>query len=175
MQERRYDIHANVPTNAPKGHIPEMLQNLLADRFQLKLHWETREESGYTLTVAKGGPKLKRSATNAPLRPSDPTASFTSTGHIELPRSTMTRFASLLRGLMGQPVVDNTGLQGEYDVVFEASPATMPGFTFGRGQESEFPAISVALRQLGLNLTRVQKVSTRYLVVDSALKAPTAN
>jgi uncharacterized protein (TIGR03435 family) len=87
----------------------------------------------------------------------------------------MTRFASLLRGLMGQPVVDNTGLQGEYDVVFEASPATMPGFTFGRGQESEFPAISVALRQLGLNLTRVQKVSTRYLVVDSALKAPTAN
>ncbi len=75
MQERRYDIHANVPADAPKGHIAEMLQNPLADRFQMKLHWEAREESGYVLAVANGGLKLKQSAPDIPRR-----ASFRSNG-----------------------------------------------------------------------------------------------
>ena len=176
MQEKRYDIHAKAPMDVPKGHIPEMLQNLLADRFQIKLHWNTREEPGYILTVAKGGLKLKQPAPDDPHGRPVPAVSFTSSGHIEHHRTTITRFANALRWYVSQPVIDKTEVPGEYDITFDAAPGSMPGFTFGRGQQqSDFPTIFVALRKLGLDLTHVQKVSTRYLVVDSALKAPTAN
>jgi uncharacterized protein (TIGR03435 family) len=176
MEEKRYDIHANVPADAPKGHIPEMLQNLLANRFQMKLHWQTREESGYTLTVATGGIKLKQSAPDT-----QPTHSFTWTGHFVMRPQTMTEFANSLRFDMGQPVVDMTGLPGKYDVVFDAAPQSMPGFwnIVGRGQpgqqDSQFPSIFEALHRLGIELKHGGKVPVKYLVVDSALQVPIAN
>ena len=173
MQERRYDIHAKVPAEAPKGHIPEMLENLLADRFQMKLHWETREESGYVLAVARGGPKLKQSAPDTPRG-----VSFSSKGHFDLRHFTMTDLANGMRGNMGQPVIDRTELTGEYDIVFDAAPGSMPGFMNGseNGQQSsEFPTIFEALRRLGLELTHVRKLPVKYLVVDSALKIPIEN
>jgi uncharacterized protein (TIGR03435 family) len=43
MGMNRYDVLAKIPPDIPKGHIPEMLQNLLADRFQIKLHWDAKE------------------------------------------------------------------------------------------------------------------------------------
>jgi uncharacterized protein (TIGR03435 family) len=173
MQERRYDIHANVPADAPKGHIPEMLQNLLADRFQMKLHWDTHEESGYLLAVANGGFKLKQSPPDSP-----GTVGFRSNGHFELRHRTMTQFVSSLRFQMGQPVIDKTQLAGEYDFVFDAAPDSMPGFLngFGRGQPaSEFPGIFQVLRGMGLELTHAAKVPVKYLVADSALKVPIGN
>jgi uncharacterized protein (TIGR03435 family) len=185
MLERRYDIHANVPADAPKGHIPEMLQNLLANRFQMKLHWEEHEEPGYMLTVANGGLKLKQSAPDPqfvePGAPPTPKASFRSTGHFELRRFTMTEFANSLRSWMSRPVIDKTGVPGEYDIVLDAAPDSMPGlppFLNGSGngqQASQFPTIFEALRRLGLEVTRVQKVAVKYLVVDSALKVPIEN
>ena len=173
MQERRYDIHANVPADAPKGHIPEMLQNLLASRFQMKLHWETREESGYTLTVATGGLKLKQSAPDTP-----PTTSFSWSGHFVLRPYTMTEFANSLRVDLRQPVIDKTGLPGKYDIVFDAAPESMPGFwthPLTGQQGSEFPTIFEALHRLGLELTHGGKVPVKYLVVDSALQVPIGN
>jgi uncharacterized protein (TIGR03435 family) len=176
-QERRYDIHATVPADAPKGHIPEMLQNLLADRFQLKIHWETREEPGYLMTVAKGGLKLKEAAPDDPRGRPFPGVKVTSNGHFELHRFTMTDFANSLKGQVGAPIIDNTGVAGEYDIVFDAAPDSMPGLpAFLRDQQhSEFPSIFGALRELGLTLTRVSKVPVKHLVIDSALQAPTGN
>jgi uncharacterized protein (TIGR03435 family) len=173
MQERRYDIHATVPADAPKGHIPEMLQNLLANRFQMKLHWETREESGYILTVATGGLKLKQSAPDTP-----PVTSFTWNGHFVMRPRTMTELANSLRFDMGQPVIDKTELPGKYDIVFDAAPESMPGFmniVKNRQQESQFPTIFEALHRLGLELRHGGKVPVKYLVVDSALQVPIGN
>lgn len=173
MQERRYDIHATVPADAPKGHIPEMLQNLLANRFQMKLHWETREESGYILTVATGGLKLKQSAPDTP-----PVTSFSWNGHFVMRPRTMTELANSLRFDMGQPVIDKTELPGKYDIVFDAAPESMPGFmniVKNRQQESQFPTIFEALHRLGLELKHGGKVPVKYLVVDSALQVPIGN
>ncbi len=172
MQDLKYDIHAKVPANAPKGHIPEMLQNLLTDRFQLKTHWETHEEPGYVLTVAKGGLKLKKSAPDTPRQ-----SGFRSNGHFEIRHVTIAEFANGLTVDMGRPVVDKTGLSGEYDIVYDAEPDSMPGFLkFAPGHsESDFPTIFAALRLLGLNLASEQKVVKKSLVVDSALKVPTEN
>ena len=182
MLERRYDIHANVPADVPKGHILEMLQNLLANRFQLKLHWEEHEEPGCILTVANGGLKVKQSAPEpelvGPATPPSPRASFHGNGHVELHRFTMTEFANSLRASIGRPVIDKTGLPGKYDIVFDAAPDSMPGLpkVFGNGQQaSEFPTIFEAVRRLGLEMTSVRKIPVKYLVADSALKVPIEN
>lgn len=56
-----FDISAKVPPGTTKAQAATMLQNLLAERFQLTLHHETAQFSGFTLVVAKGGSKLKES------------------------------------------------------------------------------------------------------------------
>jgi uncharacterized protein (TIGR03435 family) len=57
----RFDISAKVPPGATKQQAAAMLQSLLAERFQLTLHHEAAQFSGYALVVAKGGAKLKES------------------------------------------------------------------------------------------------------------------
>src|SRR5215469_2028936 len=54
----RFDVMAKIPADAKKEDIPLMMQNLLADRFKLKVHREPRTAQVYSLEVAKGGPKL---------------------------------------------------------------------------------------------------------------------
>ncbi|HUB82372.1 MAG TPA: TIGR03435 family protein [Bryobacteraceae bacterium] len=169
MNQRRYMVAAKIPADGPEGHIPEMLQNLLADRFQMKQHWETSEESGYTLTVAKGGARLKASAPDA-----KPGMSMRFNGHFEWTAETTDTLATALRVMMGRTVVNATNLAGAYDIELDASPGSMPGFHFADAQDSNFPTIFAALRDLGLELVP-GKVVVKRLVVDSALKVPVAN
>jgi len=67
----RFEISAKVPPGTTKEQAAEMLQNLLAERFQLALHHVTKEVSGHALVVARGGSKLKASA--GPLTASEKT------------------------------------------------------------------------------------------------------
>ena len=59
MSEQRFDVDAKIPEDAPPGQVNEMLQALLAERFGLRLHSESRSETGYALVVGKNGPKLE--------------------------------------------------------------------------------------------------------------------
>jgi uncharacterized protein (TIGR03435 family) len=61
LRTQRFDILAKLPEGATKDQVPEMLQSLLEERFQMKVHRESRESNVYSLVVAKGGPKLKES------------------------------------------------------------------------------------------------------------------
>jgi uncharacterized protein (TIGR03435 family) len=61
MKEQRFDILAKLPDGATKEQVPEMLQSLFAERFQMRVHREDREIPVYALVVAKGGHKLKES------------------------------------------------------------------------------------------------------------------
>src|SRR6185295_4279657 len=65
LNAQRFDILAKLPEGATKEQVPEMLQALLAERFQLKVHRENRELPVYGLMVAKGGHKLKESPPDA--------------------------------------------------------------------------------------------------------------
>src|SRR6516165_6291141 len=58
MQTERYDIEAKMPADTPVPRLQLMLQNLLAERFQLKVHHDKKELSSYDLVVAKGGLKM---------------------------------------------------------------------------------------------------------------------
>jgi len=62
LDSSQFDVAATVPQGATREQATLMLQNLLADRFQLKLHHSTKDLSVYILVVAKNGPKLKESA-----------------------------------------------------------------------------------------------------------------
>ena len=130
-----------------------MLQNLLADRFKLKLHKESKEVPIYELVVAKGGIKIKEAAqtaaapaedTGGPLPGPPPRGKdgLLRTPHGQLgiqamangrmrmqgDAVTMARLTDILGMALGRPVVDRTGLTGAYDVTLDLSPEGMgPG------------------------------------------------
>jgi len=62
LNVQRFDILAKMPDGANKDQVPEMLQTLLADRFKLTIHRDTKEHSVYTLVPGKNGVKLKEAA-----------------------------------------------------------------------------------------------------------------
>jgi uncharacterized protein (TIGR03435 family) len=66
IQSERFDIVAKLPSGSTKEQVPEMLKPLLADRFKMALHHKVREHAVYELQIAKGGPKLKESASEKP-------------------------------------------------------------------------------------------------------------
>jgi uncharacterized protein (TIGR03435 family) len=151
-----YDIvakaAADVPPLGPPGTAPSpmalMLQNLLADRFKLKTHKDTREMPQYALTLArtdgKLGPKLERPATDcAAMRAGGPGArGGTPPGPPPIPKPgerppcgafigpagmavgsiSMTQFASMLSQLVGRPVVDKTALDGNWSFNLDFAP-----------------------------------------------------
>jgi uncharacterized protein (TIGR03435 family) len=148
VSTKRYDILAKLPPGATKEQFETMLQNLLAERFHLALHHETREIQGYDLAPAKNGPKLKASSEEdsaAPPAP-EPTAP---------PRTDANGFPRLdgpglvmMEGVKGKavvvyltaraqpiaaltdrlsrefrmPIADKTGLSGKFDFTVEFAP-----------------------------------------------------
>ncbi len=144
-----------------------MLQKLLADRFKLTLHRETRELPVYELAIAKNGPKVQAakpgdSYPNGLKRSSDGQAQGPGLWLPEQGKligqgvSIAVLVRSLSEKLGGRIVVDKTGLTGNYDFTLSWSP--------GGNQDSIFPAIQ---EQLGLKL-ETQNVPMEVLVIDHA-------
>jgi uncharacterized protein (TIGR03435 family) len=61
MASTRFDVIAKLPADTPRSKVPEMLRSLLADRFKLAIHSETKELPMYGLVVGKNGPTMKES------------------------------------------------------------------------------------------------------------------
>jgi uncharacterized protein (TIGR03435 family) len=66
MGAPRFNVQAKLPEGATEKQVPQMLQALLADRFKLVIHRDTKDHSVYALIVGKGGLKLKESEPDAP-------------------------------------------------------------------------------------------------------------
>jgi uncharacterized protein (TIGR03435 family) len=153
----------------PEGDTPltakqyqPLLQQLLQQRFKLAVHHETKDIPGYALVVAKSGAKL----TPAKEKDTDAMAYILEDGLRSVSISTKT-LAALLTRPLGQPVMDKTGITGNYILDFHFAPAT--------STESTFPSIFTAIQeQLGLKL-EPQKVPTDFLVIDHVEKVPTEN
>ena len=167
----RFDVNARAenPDKTTQKELLTMLQNLLVERFQMKFHYQTSEAAGFSLTVAKGGPKLQKSTSDevktlftGPLGEAIAKPSSGRAISLTVRKYSMPRLVNLLTGI-GQsgPGVDDTGLTGEYD------------FTLAWDSEAG-PALSTVLRQqLGLQM-KAQKVPVTMFVVDAAEK-PTSN
>jgi uncharacterized protein (TIGR03435 family) len=192
-QSAFYEINAIAEGNpSVKTMRGQMLQALLEDRFQLKIHRETREGPVYTLNAARGGPKL-HSFTEGSCKPwpTPPPPQLTKEyctrmiyglgkPAVEAQGATLDEFSKLLRAVLDRPVIDKTGITGRFDIRVEFSRAgteleaiqlkgpSTPSDTGGP------PSIFVAIQeQLGLRLESGRgPVDT--LVIDH-IERPTEN
>jgi uncharacterized protein (TIGR03435 family) len=160
IDSERYDVTATVPEGTTKEQSNVMLQNLLAERFGIKLHHESKDLPRYELTVAKGGPKLKASAAEAdppadrvaeppPLPKGPPPIGkdgfpqlpagrkgmmmmLTPKGfHMAAGSSTISMLTDMLGNMLASPVVDRTGLTGTYDYTLDFARDSVQGDPFG--------------------------------------------
>lgn len=173
------------------------LQALLADRFKLTLHRDTKELPVYALVVAKNGPKLQQSTVSpsppeAPNAQGPPKGPFKGQG-MRMGRGDLTAnsvrlsfLAEALSNQLGRTVVDKTGLTGLYDFTLKWTPDEGQGQMFkgpGDGREgadappppdASGPSLFTAIQeQLGLKLES-QKGPVEILVIDH-VERPTEN
>jgi uncharacterized protein (TIGR03435 family) len=181
LEINRYDIAAKAPQSTPQNDTRIMLQNLLADRFQLVIRKEKRPMPGFALIVPKGGkPKLKEAdATSGatrcvplPQKPAEPGTVQPIT--VQCRNMTMEGFAEILRNFSGDyltsPVINMTGLEGAWDFEFKwYFRQQIP--QAGSDAITIFDAVD---KQLGLKLDN-QKVPTPVIIVESANDKPTDN
>jgi len=153
------------PGNAGFGQVMLMVQSLLADRFKLSMHKEARSEAVYDLTVGKDGPKLKEAGVDDKLGRRIGRGLLG--GTMPLPV-----LAASLSQSLDRPVVDKTGLPGNYSFTLTYTPEVGQGDRFeapGADKppgDSGTPTIFTALReQLGLEL-KSARGSVEVLVID---------
>jgi len=168
MATEKYEIVATMPPGANRSQVPEMLRALLAERFHLKLHRETRKMAVYALVAAKGGPKLTAAAGPANGRAGSGWTSSNG-GRVLAKASSMAAFADLLSKAADRPVIDRTGLTGLYDFDLTYTPE------LSATAADAGPTLAAALlEQLGLKMER-REMQVEVLVIDGADKLPTEN
>jgi bla regulator protein BlaR1 len=198
----RYDIEAKVSSsdtdalhNLSSDQRRLMLQPLLADRFQLKVHTEVRDLPVLTLVIAKGGPKLHEA------KPGDtypnglkdfngqgggPGMMLMRPGQLTGQGLPLSSLARVLTQQLGSTVQDKTGLTGKYDLTLQWTPdrngSAMPGAPepglqgpgSGGSTDASGPSIFSAIQeQLGLKLES-QKGPVEVLVIDH-VETPSEN
>jgi uncharacterized protein (TIGR03435 family) len=187
----KFDIDAKAGSLSSARQKLLMLQSLLADRFQLTLHRETRESSVYSLVVSRGGLKMKPSKDQTlwagdypdgspdgrPLTGGGPRA--LAPGRFAGDAIPMTMFVNLLAGPLNRPVINKTGLTGRYDIDLHYAPGSgqaPPVETVESAQRdssSEASLFTAIQEQLGLRLEST-KGPVEMLIVDH-IERPRAN
>lgn len=157
-----------------------MLQKLLADRFHLAVHNETKTLPVYDLVVASEGPKFKAAAPDPPppadADPSDPSKqramlSFGS-GMLKLQDMPFSSFVTQLSSAVNRTVIDKTSLTGKYDISLKWTPDNQP--PSDKSSDEQVPGLFTAVKeQLGLKLESA-KGPVDTLVIDH-VEMPTAN
>lgn len=202
----RYDIEAKADGNATFPQIMLMLQSLLEDRFKLKVHRETRQLPVYELTVTKGGNKLKQPTpggcaaaeiNSVPLPPPPPgtvapppcgrvfMGMFNGKASLEGGNVSVSELVRVLSNVMGRPVIDKTGISGNFDIHLPFAPDSSLEGLPGAGAPGG-PALPVAAdpsagatiftaiqEELGLKLEST-KGPVEVIVIDGA-ERPTEN
>jgi uncharacterized protein (TIGR03435 family) len=171
----RFDIVAKVPSDASRDQVPLMLQNLLADRFKLRVHREPKSIVIYALSQAKGDLRIKPLPDGEKRQSGCARNMFGDNGVTTAVCQNMTaaQLAQQLQTLAPAyfregPVVDQTGLTQSFD--FTLAWITIQQRDAGQDGPSMFDAVD----KLGLHLEK-QKRTAEVLVVDQSEKMPTEN
>jgi uncharacterized protein (TIGR03435 family) len=178
LETDRFDIIAKAPPTTSTETLHRMLQALLADRFKLVIHKDTKPLPAYSLTVGKGRPKLKEADGSGnkgcPSQAQNPVPGTVPYAMATCRNVTMDAFAQNLRDMasayINNPVVDSTGLKGSWDFDLKWTPRALLSQA-GADGITIFDAVD---KQLGLKL-ELQKLPTPVIVVDSVNQKPTGN
>jgi uncharacterized protein (TIGR03435 family) len=200
MLSGHIDLEAETAAPATTAQMKVLLQPYIVKQFGIKMHWATTTADIYRLTVAPSGLKIKQSATD---RPTNAGLTF-GNGSMRLTGAmNMAGLATLLSEQLGRPVVDETALNGNYDIDCSFGGQLRPGMPMptgvgnfmisaaGRGRggsrgvkdnpllglapAANAPPLNAALpEQLGLKLVAA-KGPVKVLVIDSASQTPLGN
>jgi len=212
----RFDIQAKFPDGATEEQVPEMLQSLLAERFKLVLHRDTKEHAIYALVAGKDGAKLKPAEvqTRTPDEADEPKPASGGGGtrdvaktagpggggsrgtmmmmmdpsgmHLKAASTTLSGLAEALSRFTERPVVDATGIKGQYDFDLVFSPETMRGIRAMTGPmahpggepsdaaSDQAPSIPDSVQKYGLKMES-RKGPLEMLTIDHIEKTPTEN
>ncbi len=179
IQSDRYDIvmQPDLPGRASTAQMRVILQQLLAERFQLRLHHANKELDVYAIVVGKHGPRL--TPTTAEAAAANTAAGGSAPGMMTAKNATVAEFANLMNRYMQLqwPVVDNTHIAGKFDFELTWTPDASQS---GGGPAPEAtkrapaPDLFAAMdQQLGLEL-KPTKESTDVLVIDG-VERPSEN
>jgi uncharacterized protein (TIGR03435 family) len=190
ITSERYDIQAK----AEDGSVPVSIgmrefntadpmalriQSLLDDRFQLKMHRETRQLAVYELGVARGGSKLQLSPDQSP-----PAPGSQDRGSLSIQRTAdgwtlqataipLSSLIAVLSNQIGRPIVDKSNVKpGLYDVSLQWAP-NRPADASALGDPEGLPIFTAVQEQLGLRLVS-GKGPVEVLIID-AVQQPSAN
>jgi len=142
LSMERFDIQAKLPEGASEELVPEMLRAMLAERFGMKTHMESRTVAAYALVVGKNGAKLQPSTLPPDAEPAKGLAALnpstggrlSSTGgpagptqitmgpngaQLVMLKTKISALTDLLSSILGRPVVDWTGLFGVYQITLD--------------------------------------------------------
>ncbi len=190
MSTVRFEVDAKVPAGAPSEQIPEMFQSLLEERFGLTFRREPKEMQVYSLLVGKDGPKLKEAAAKPALGPQlamgtdgKPRALVSFGGDasavtVMAPAASLLTLVGVTSRFTGKPLVDDTGIQGEYNFTLRFAPevTTSLGGALANpaGPSDPAPTLAEAVKQYGLRV-ETKKTSIDMFVVTHVEKTATEN
>ncbi|MEZ2348919.1 TIGR03435 family protein [Terriglobus sp. RCC_193] len=159
-------VSADTPTKPNADLLKQMLRNLLADRFGLTFHPDTRELPVYVLTADT--PHLKPTEQTMPM-----TTGGYDKGHLFVGNGALRELAAYLqRFVTNRPVLDRTGITGHFDMDIHFTPDDAAADTSATA--TEYPGLFTAIRQqLGLKLTAT-KAPAPVIIIDK-ITDPTAN
>ncbi len=168
MESDRYAIEAKSDNPSTGQQLQEMLRTLLVNRFALKFHYESQQVDGFVLSLAQNKPKFK-DATGHEENPGVGFKPGPERGQ-QIITSTNVAFSQfvkqatevVLRSLLHGPVVDKTGLLGNYDFI-------LGPFLAREDPSFSGPTVFEAFRELGLRLDP-QKVNVDVFVIDHVEK-----
>lgn len=181
VESEHYEVLATFPASTSHADRARMMQTMLAARFGLVVHQDSKEVSGYALITTKNGPKLHAPGNEEPgmmLGRSRATGQRTLTATSQ----PMANLASILSDIMGRPVEDRTGIEGKFDFSMSWTPDAVDGGTGATGgkvlpppeNNEPGPTVFTALQEtLGVKL-ETAKVKVPVVVIEKAEK-PTAN
>ena len=193
IRDARYEITAKLGAGT-QDQIPEMLQSLLEERFGLNLRRGTKDQRVNALVLGNDGPRLKvaeakvagqlMTALGPDGRPR-PAMSYSvlpSGVRLRAPAATLATVVELLSRFMERPVVDMTGLSGQYDLTLTFMPEIMGGVSASAARNGDGkpafsepgPSLFDAVQQYGLKL-EARKAPMELLTVVHAEKTPTEN
>jgi len=170
LNSLRFDVVAKPPEGEPvAGRLQLMMRALLAERFKLAVHHETRDLVSYTLASEPGGPKVTVVTTGEPAGPNP--FRMSDAGTLIGTRVTADMLANVLSNQLGRPVQNTTGFTGAFDFTLRWAPDT--GVVPGDGQDR--PSLFTAIReQLGFRLVAARR-PTDVVVIDRVERTPTDN
>ena len=163
-----YDVMAKAESpDASLDQMKAMLRSLLADRFKLAVHRETKELAVYTLLVGKNGSKMQEAKDREKTY-----ISITGKGHLVCTRMNMSGLTITLSNMLGTPVHDRTGLTGFYDFTLEWTDPLSQRAGIGTQQPADLPPdiFRAVQEQLGLKMEG-KKEAEETLVVDHIERA----